>query len=71
MCFFHPFEDGNTRSAFLTLIFVLAREDVAPDVGLLHGFTFQSDHPQDALILARCVDLRFTETRRRAASPGP
>ncbi|MFI0939295.1 Fic family protein [Streptomyces sp. NPDC021020] len=26
VCFFHPFEDGNARCAFLTLLFVLARE---------------------------------------------
>ncbi|MET7621918.1 hypothetical protein [Streptomyces sp. NPDC005408] len=29
VCFFHPFGDGNARSAFLALIFVLDREGVA------------------------------------------
>ncbi|MEV8090717.1 Fic family protein [Streptomyces nigra] len=31
ICFFHPFDDGNARSALLTLPFVLAGEDVALD----------------------------------------
>ncbi|MFF3782025.1 Fic family protein [Streptomyces sp. NPDC001933] len=72
VCFFHPFDDGNARSAFLTLVFVLAREGVALDeVGLLRRFTFQADEPADALILARYIDLHLTETRRKAALAGP
>ncbi|MGW1547826.1 Fic family protein [Streptomyces sp. NPDC002346] len=31
VCFFHPFEDGNARSAFLTLTYLLAREGIALD----------------------------------------
>ncbi|MGW6646680.1 Fic family protein [Streptomyces iakyrus] len=31
VCFFHPFDDGNARAAFLTLVFVLAREGIALD----------------------------------------
>ncbi|MFJ1717118.1 MULTISPECIES: cell filamentation protein Fic [unclassified Streptomyces] len=71
VCFFHPFDDGNARSAFLTLLFVLAREDVAlNEVGLLRRITFQADDPQDALILARYIDVHLVETRRSAASLG-
>ncbi|MFF2775616.1 Fic family protein [Streptomyces sp. NPDC058052] len=72
VCFFHPFDDGNARSAFLTLLFVLAREGVALDsVTLLRRVTFQADNPADALALARFLDVHLTETRRRAAPPGP
>ncbi|MGA5406923.1 Fic family protein [Streptomyces lavendulocolor] len=71
VCFFHPFDDGNARSAFLTLVFVLAREGVTLDaVGLLRRVTFQADVPQDGLVLARHIGLHLSETRRRAASPG-
>ncbi|GGV82359.1 hypothetical protein GCM10010228_56690 [Streptomyces massasporeus] len=70
VCFFHPFDDGNARSAFLALIFVLARESIALDgVVLLRRVTFQADEPKDALTLARCIDTHITETRRRAVSP--
>ncbi|MCX4983884.1 Fic family protein [Streptomyces sp. NBC_00572] len=66
-CFFHPFPDGNARSAFLALIFVLAREGVALEgVGLLRHVTFQADVPQDAVAFARYVAIHLTETRRRA-----
>ncbi|MDT0469643.1 Fic family protein [Streptomyces gibsoniae] len=71
VCFFHPFDDGNARSAFLALVFVLARAGVALDgVGLLRRVTFQADEPRDALSLARYIDIHLTETRRTAASPG-
>ncbi|MEV7525909.1 Fic family protein [Streptomyces sp. NPDC091371] len=54
VCFFHPFDDGNARSAFLTLVFVLAREGIALDgVSLLRRISFQADDPQDPLILGR------------------
>ncbi|MEU3093060.1 Fic family protein, partial [Streptomyces massasporeus] len=70
VCFFHPFDDGNARSAFLALIFVLAREGIALDgVVLLRRVSFQADEPKDALTLARCIDTHISETRRRAVSP--
>jgi prophage maintenance system killer protein len=28
VCFFHPFDDGNARSAFLAALFVLVREGI-------------------------------------------
>ncbi|WP_311774568.1 Fic family protein [Streptomyces sp. AK010] len=68
VCFFHPFDDGNARSAFLALIFVLAREGIALD-GVVRRVTFQADEPKDALTLARYIDSHITETRRRAISP--
>ncbi|MYT10659.1 MULTISPECIES: Fic family protein [Streptomyces] len=70
VCFFHPFDDGNARCAFLALVFVLAREGVALDgVNLLRRVTFQADEPQDALILTRYIDIHLAETRRNTASP--
>ncbi|WP_250403561.1 Fic family protein [Streptomyces cellostaticus] len=72
VCFFHPFDDGNARSALLTLLFVLAREDVALDsVQLLRRVSFHADDPQDALALARYIDLHLRETRRQATNPTP
>ncbi|MGW2721676.1 Fic family protein [Streptomyces sp. NPDC001492] len=71
VCFFHPFDDGNARSAFLALVFVLAREGVALDgVSLLRRVTFQADEPRDALTLTRYVDIHLAETRRNTASLG-
>jgi len=71
VCFFHPFDDGNARSAFLALVFVLAREGVALNaVSLLRRITFQADDPQDALTLARYIDVHLAETRRSAAALG-
>lgn len=56
VCFFHPFDDGNARAAFLTLVFVLAREGVPlRHVGLLRRVSFRAGDPEDALILARFV----------------
>ncbi|WP_137990981.1 Fic family protein [Streptomyces vilmorinianum] len=70
VCFFHPFDDGNARSAFLVLLFVLAREGVTlDDVGLLRRITFRAGDPQDALRLTGSIDLHLAETRRRTASP--
>ncbi|MFI2200309.1 Fic family protein [Streptomyces sp. NPDC020192] len=69
VCFFHPFDDGNARSAFLALVFVLAREGVTlRDVGLLRRIAFHADEPKDALTLTRYIDLHLAETRRGAAS---
>ncbi|MFI2433617.1 Fic family protein [Streptomyces sp. NPDC018693] len=68
VCFFHPFHDGNARSAFLALVFVLAREGVGLDgVSLLRLVTFQADEPKDALALTRYIGVHLAETRRRAA----
>ncbi|MFE2875144.1 cell filamentation protein Fic [Streptomyces roseus] len=67
VCFFHPFDDGNARSAFLTLVFVLAREGIALDgVALLRRVTFEADDPQDPSTLVRYINIHLTETRRQA-----
>ncbi|MFF7215229.1 cell filamentation protein Fic [Streptomyces sp. NPDC008238] len=63
VCFFHPFDDGNARSAFLALVFVLAREGVVlRRVGLLRRCTFRADDPQDALSLARYIEVHLAGT---------
>ncbi|MCX5395952.1 Fic family protein [Streptomyces sp. NBC_00102] len=63
ICFFHPFDDGNARSAFLALVFVLAREGVALEsVGLLRRVSFRADDPQGPLTLARFIDSHLKET---------
>ncbi|MFC1408724.1 cell filamentation protein Fic [Streptacidiphilus sp. N1-12] len=62
VCFFHPFDDGNARSAFLTLLFVLAREGIEPNgVRLLRQVSFKADDPQDALALARYIGIHLAE----------
>ncbi|MBW8801087.1 MAG: Fic family protein [Streptomyces sp.] len=72
VCFFHPFHDGNARSALLTLVFILAREGIALNgVTLLRRVTFQADEPQDALILTRSINIHLAETRHNTASPNP
>ncbi|PAZ09876.1 cell filamentation protein Fic [Streptomyces sp. SA15] len=72
VCCFHPFDDGNARSAFLALVFVLAREGVALNgASLIRRVTFQADDPQDALILTRYIDIHLAETLRSASSLGP
>lgn len=55
ICHFHPFDDGNARSAFLALVFVLAREGV-----VLDGVTLLRRHSVDAgdgLTVARYIDI--------------
>jgi hypothetical protein len=63
VCFFHPFDDGNARSAFLALLYVLAREGIVLNgVSLLRRVTFQADSPKDALALTRYIDVHLAET---------
>ncbi|MFL1380905.1 Fic family protein [Nocardiopsis protaetiae] len=71
VCFFHPFEDGNGRSAFLTLVFLLAREGVALDqVGPLRRVARYADDPRGALALADLLAVLIDAARRRAVRPG-
>ncbi|WP_327304865.1 Fic family protein [Streptomyces sp. NBC_01298] len=68
ICFFHPFDDGNARSALLALVFVLAREGIALDgVSLLRRITFEADSPRDPLTLVRYINFHVADTRRSAA----
>jgi Fic/DOC family len=58
VCFFHPFDDGNARSAFLAALFVLAREGIVLEsLGSLRMFSFYADDPEDAAWLARNIEM--------------
>ncbi|MEU6299696.1 Fic family protein [Streptomyces erythrochromogenes] len=58
VAFFHPFADGNARAALLTLVHVLAREDVVlPEVGPLRT-TRYADDPAGAADLAALIGVR-------------
>ncbi|MEU4303111.1 Fic family protein [Kitasatospora aureofaciens] len=66
VCFFHPFDDGNARCAFLTLVFVLAREGAALDnVGLLRRVSYRAADPSGPVFLGNFVNRHLVETRRR------
>ncbi|MFH8472815.1 Fic family protein [Streptomyces sp. NPDC018000] len=55
VAFFHPFTDGNARAALLTLVHVLAREDIVlPEVGPLQT-TRYADDPAGAADLAALI----------------
>lgn len=57
VAFFHPFADGNARAALLTLVHVLAREDIVlPEVGPLQT-TRYADDPAGAADLAALVGV--------------
>ncbi|MEW2624720.1 Fic family protein [Streptomyces sp. NPDC048106] len=57
VAFFHPFTDGNARAALLTLVHVLAREDVVlPEVGPLQT-TRYADDPAGAADLAVLIGV--------------
>lgn len=69
VCFFHPFDDGNGRSAFLTLTFLLARSGVALDqVGPVRRLSRRADRPDDALALANLVSALIGHSRRRSTT---
>jgi len=57
VAFFHPFTDGNARAALLTLVHVLAREDIVlPEVGPLQ-ITRYADDPAGATDLATLIGV--------------
>ncbi|MEU6972084.1 Fic family protein [Kitasatospora aureofaciens] len=57
VAFFHPFSDGNARAALLTLVHVLAREDIVlPEVGPLQTARY-ADDPAGAADLATLIDV--------------
>ncbi|MFJ8434951.1 Fic family protein [Kitasatospora sp. NPDC094019] len=57
VAFFHPFTDGNARAALLTLVHVLAREDIVlPEVGPLQT-TRYADDPDGAADLATLIGV--------------
>ena len=68
VCFFHPFDDGNARAAFLALVFVLAGDGVVLDqVGPLRRVPRRADQPGDAVALAQLVTVLITASARRSA----
>ncbi|WP_328871030.1 Fic family protein [Streptomyces sp. NBC_00287] len=72
VCFFHPFDDGNARSAFLTLTFVLARAGVSLDqVGPVRRLQRRADDPEGALALADLLAVLITATARRQSPVQP
>ncbi|MGW7053567.1 Fic family protein [Streptomyces sp. NPDC054887] len=57
VAFFHPFTDGNARAALLTLVHVLARENIVlPEVGPLQT-TRYADDPAGAAGLATLIGV--------------
>ncbi|WP_328618038.1 Fic family protein [Amycolatopsis sp. NBC_00355] len=72
VCFFHPFDDGNARSAFLALTFLLARSGVALDqVAPVRSLPRRADDPEDALALADLVAILIANTARRGRVSTP
>ncbi|WP_116245447.1 Fic family protein [Nocardiopsis sp. FIRDI 009] len=68
VCFFHPFDDGNGRSAFLALDFVLARSGIVLDqVAPVRALRRWADDPEGALALADLVSVLTAHTLRRCA----
>jgi Fic/DOC family protein len=66
VCFFHPFADGNARSALLVLAFVLAKEDIALDqVGPLVQLQRPADDPEGAKGMADLIVTLMEGTQRR------
>ncbi|ONI92276.1 hypothetical protein ALI22I_04860 [Saccharothrix sp. ALI-22-I] len=61
ICFFHPFDDGNARSAFLALDFVLTRAGITiGQVGPLRRFPRRADDAGGALVFADLVSVLIT-----------
>ncbi|MFI1358653.1 Fic family protein [Streptomyces sp. NPDC020898] len=57
VAFFHPFADGNARAALLTLVHLLAREDIVlPEVGPLQINRY-ADDPAGAADLATLIGV--------------
>ncbi|WP_246150730.1 Fic family protein [Streptomyces qinzhouensis] len=57
VAFFHPFTDGNARAALLTLVHVLAREEIVlPEVGPLQTTRYPDD-PAGASDLATLIGV--------------
>ncbi|WP_327001853.1 Fic family protein [Dactylosporangium sp. NBC_01737] len=71
VAFFHPFADGNARSAALALYFVLAREGVVLDQAASLLMTVRpAGETRGAEAMARHVAALVERTRRHARSTG-
>lgn len=72
VCFFHPFADGNARSALLALVFILATDGIVLDqVGPIAQVQRFADDAHGALGLANLVIALIEGTLRRAEPQGP
>jgi hypothetical protein len=70
VCFFHPFADGNARSALLALAFVLARDGIVLDeVGPVAQVSRPAADAEGAAGLAGLVVALIEGTRRRRWRP--
>lgn len=66
VCYFHPFVDGNARSALLALAFVLAGDGIVLDeVGPIAQLSRRADDAEGAAGLAGLVVALIEGTRRR------
>jgi hypothetical protein len=72
VCFFHPFADGNARSALLVLVFILAGDGIVLDqVGPIVQVRRFADDAHGALGLADLVTALIADTlRRNSCWPG-
>lgn len=70
VCFFHPFADGNARSALLALVFILATDAIVLDqVAPIAQVQRFADDARGALGLAEVVIALIAGTARRADAP--
>jgi fido (protein-threonine AMPylation protein) len=70
--FFHPFHDGNARSAMLALYYVLAREDVVLDhAAPVLRISRVAHDAVGAAELARLIEVLITSMRRRSLRSRP
>lgn len=68
VCFFHPFADGNARSALLAFAFVLAKDDIVLDeVGPMAQVQRPADDVEGAAGLANLVVALIEGTHRRSS----
>ncbi|MGW0337726.1 hypothetical protein ACWD0J_38985, partial [Streptomyces sp. NPDC003011] len=72
VCFFQPFDDGNARSAFLALAFILAGDGSTLDqTGPVRRLQRRAGDPQGTLALAGPVAALMAGTSRRAGPDTP
>ena len=68
VCFFHPFSDGNARSALLASAFVMARDGIVLDeVGPLAQAHRTADDVEGAAGLANLLVVLIEATQRRCS----
>ena len=66
VCFFHPFDDGNARSALLALAHTLAADDIVLDhTGPLFHLQRPADDPAGARALADLIAALVEHTQQR------